>query len=372
MTSGGGVVEIFSTGRTMQAKRVCFTGPGKVEFESIDVEAPAENEVLIETLYTCISPGTERAHYLAEENTVTHDKPGRFYPGYSNIGRIAAVGPGVTQYRAGQTVATSIPHASHALFPVNPNVPMRKLASEFPAGRLFSPSKSIFPLPEGLSAERLKECATYCFSRVALHGVRRARLELGEAVLILGLGPIGLQCVQFAKMNGGFPVIAIDPAESRRDVARALGMDHGFANRAAFEQSGLFAPGGGPAVTIEATGLPEVIPEAFQLCGRNGRVILLGSTRGETRNVNFYTDVHKKGLTVIGVQAGTRPRHESLPGHWTAEDDQTLILKLIANGRIQCRPLITHEFPAARMAEAYELVRTDPKSIAVVLDWTNK
>ena len=356
----------------MQARRVCFVGPGKVDFDTVELESPADNEILIETLYTCISPGTERSHYLAEENTVTRDKPGPFYPGYSNIGRILQVGPGVDNLRVGQCVATALPHLSHAILPARAGGPQRKLASAVPAGRSFSPSKTIFPLAEGLDAQRLKECATYCFSRVALHGVRRARVELGEAVVVLGLGPIGLQCVQYAHLNGGFPVIGIDPTESRRKVATTLGMDHGFANVAELANSGLFAPGGGPAVTIEATGLPEVIPQAFQLCGRNGRVILLGSTRGETKNINFYTDVHKKGLTVIGVHAGTRPQHESVPGHWTAEDEQTLILKLIANGRVQCKPIITHEFPAAKVAQAYETVCRSTDAIAVVLDWTAK
>ncbi len=356
----------------MQARRVRFTGPGGVDFESIEVEMPIENEVLIETLYSCISPGTERSHYLAEENTVTRDRPGPFYPGYSNIGRVLQVGPGVDNLRVGQFVATALPHLSHAIFPARPGGPQRKLASAVPPGASFSPSKAIFPLADGLDSQRLKECSTYCFSRVALHGVRRARIELGEAVLILGLGPIGLQCVQYAHMNGGHPVIAVDPTASRRLVALAIGADYAFASAADFEKSGLFKAGSGPAVVIEATGLPEVIPQAFQLCGRNGRVILLGSTRGATHEVNFYTDVHKKGITVIGVHAGTRPTHESRPGHWTAEDEVTIILKLISNGRIRCGPLITHEFPAGKMADAYELVRNSPGALAVVLDWTAK
>lgn len=356
----------------MQARRVRFVGPRKVDLESFEVETPAENEVLIETLYTCISPGTERSHYLAEENAVTRDKPGPFYPGYSNIGRIAQVGPGVEGFRAGQLVATALPHLSHAIVPAQAGGPQRKLASAIPPGASFSPSKAMFALADGLTAERLMECATYCFSRVALHGVRRARVELGEAVVVLGLGPIGLQCVQYARMNGGFPVIGIDPTQSRRKVAQVLGMDHGFGSAAELAASGLFKAGAGPAVTIEATGLPEVIPQAFGISGRNGRVILLGSTRGETKNVNFYTDVHKKGISVIGVHASTRPLHESVPGNWNAEDDHRLILSLIGNGRINCRPLITHEFPSSRIAEAYEVVCTSPDAIAVVIDWTSK
>lgn len=356
----------------MQARRVRFNGPGKVDLETFEVETPVENEVLIETLYSCISPGTERSHYLAEENTVTRDKPGPFYPGYSSIGRIAQTGPGVDNLRVGQYVATALSHLSHAIVPARPGGPHRTLASALPAGRSFSPSKAVFPLADDLDAQRLQECATYCFSRVGLHGVRRARIELGEAVLVLGLGPIGLQCVQYSRINGGHPVIGIDPAANRRKVAQELGADHVFANAAEFAQSGLFKAGSGPAVVIEATGLPEVIPQAFQLSGRDGRVILLGSTRGETKSVNFYTDVHKKGLTVIGVHAGTRPVHESRAGHWTAEDEVNLILKLISNGRIRCRPFITHQFPAAKISEAYELVSRSPEALAVVIDWTAK
>ena len=124
-------------------------------------------------------------------------------------------------------------------------------------------------------------------------------------------------------------------------------------------------------MVIEATGRPEAIPQAFQYCARNGRVVILGSTRGETGQVNFYTGVHKKGVTVIGVHELTRPVHDGQPGNWTSSADAALLLRLIVAERLDCGPIVTHEFPAGRSAEAYRVVRESPEAIAVVLDWSD-
>src|SRR6185312_6254902 len=69
-----------------------FTARGKVSLEPVTVGEPDENQLLVETLYTAISPGTERAFLLAEPNTITQRKGFPFPPGYSNVGRVLAVG----------------------------------------------------------------------------------------------------------------------------------------------------------------------------------------------------------------------------------------------------------------------------------------
>jgi threonine dehydrogenase-like Zn-dependent dehydrogenase len=342
--------------------------------ESFEVDQPARNEVLIETLYTTISPGTERAHLLAEENTVTRDIGFPFQPGYSNVGRVLQTGADVRQLRPGQLVASSIPHVSHALLTVlgeNEGGPVRaRWKSDLPPEKSFGGSPAIWPLPEGLETDLQKGCSSYCFSRVGLHGVREARIELGEAVLILGLGPIGLHAAQHARLSGGLPVLAIDPSPARRKLAEKVGIDGTYADAATFVKSGHPLMTKGPAVVIEATGLPQVIPEAFKLCARNGRVMLLGSTRGLTQNVNFYTDVHKKGLVIYGVHASTHPKQESSPGRWTNADDDSVILRLICSRRIDCNSLITHQFGAGDAPEAYRTVTESPEALAVMLDWT--
>jgi threonine dehydrogenase-like Zn-dependent dehydrogenase len=217
----------------------------------------------------------------------------------------------------------------------------------------------------------LKGASIFSLSKVGLHAVRRARVELGEAVLVIGLGPIGLCAAQFARLQGAYPVIGLDPSPVRRAFAHARGLDAVFESADALRDAkGLF-PKGAPPVVIEATGKADVIPQSFQLCAKGGRVVLLGSTRGVTAQVNFYTDVHKQGLDVIGVHALTRPIHDSVPGNWTDWDDTRLILDLVSAERLDSMALVTHGFPAARAALAYQQVCDSPDAIAVVLDWRN-
>src|SRR5207302_5028910 len=101
-----------------QGIRVCWPEPRRAELEPFPVPDPKPGEVLIRTEVTLISPGTERAFFLGLPNAET-----RFptYPGYSNIGRVIALGEGVTSAAGGETlgvgdrVATAVNHASHAV-----------------------------------------------------------------------------------------------------------------------------------------------------------------------------------------------------------------------------------------------------------------
>ena len=377
----------------MLARRVVFTGSGEVELEDFELENPAQGEILIETLYTVISPGTERAALLAEPNTITRAKGFPFVPGYANVGRIIEVGDAAEPYRPGQLVATMLQHASHGLLPATtgpgllPEGYADKLGGSYSPNGPATPRHLIWPLADTLDADRQKASASFTISKVGLLGVRRARIELGESVLIMGLGAVGLSAAQYARLAGALPVLGLDPSPVRRKSAEAFGLDAVYGDgselasapvrRKSAEAFGLDAVYGdgselasAPAVVIEATGTPEAIPQAFQLCARNGRVVLLGSTRGVTSEVNFYTDVHLKGLTVLGAHELTRPVHESTAGDWTTWDDAGLVLRLIAAGRLDPARLVTHTLSADQAAEAYGVVRDAPDALLVLLDWT--
>ncbi|NJN84062.1 MAG: zinc-binding dehydrogenase [Caldilineaceae bacterium] len=128
--------------------------------------------------------------------------------------------------------------------------------------------------------------------------------------------------------------------------------------------------GRGPAVVIEATGYPDAIVSAFDLARPGGRVVLLGSTRGETDQVNFYRDVHKKGLVIIGAHDSTRPSVDSSAGWWTQLDDQRVAMRLLAAGRIQVASLITHRFKWCDVTASYELLKSwDLETLGMVLNW---
>ena len=181
----------------------------------------------------------------------------------------------------------------------------------------------------------LKKPFFFNLGAIALQGVRKARIELGEATLILGQGLIGLSAMQLSKLSGALPLIAADLTDSRLEISQSVGADYTFnpEDTDFSEQLSDTTKGNGPAVVIEATGHPDAISTALNVAGRDARVVLLASTRGETPNVNFYRDVHKKGLILYGAHNSIRPRQESSPNFWTLEADSLLLLSLIAQKR---------------------------------------
>lgn len=331
----------------MRGKRVVWPERAKVDIEEFEIPSLNDDEVLVESECTLISPGTERAFLLGLPNT-RGGFPSR--PGYSNIGRVIAVGKAITNCKIGERVASTGGHTSH--FVTEPN-------------RLIQMG----------SADLLAEEAVFFnLGAIALQGVRKARIELGETTLVLGQGLVGLLALQLARVSGAVPAIAADLTDSRLNVSKCIGADCTLNPEDAdfTEQLAAVTNGDGPAVVIEATGHPDAISTALDVAGWGARVIILASTRGETPNVNFYRDVHKKGLMLYGAHNSIRPRHETSPHFWTLEDDSRLLLSLIAQKRFSVAPLITHRVRGEEAPKAYQLLMAwNPELLGVVLQWSS-
>jgi 2-desacetyl-2-hydroxyethyl bacteriochlorophyllide A dehydrogenase len=328
----------------MEASRVCWPEQGRAVVEPFTPRAPGPGEVLVETEVSLISPGTERAFFLGLPNAQRQSFPS--YPGYCNIGRVAALGDGVESLQAGDRVASPLGHASHGIMRVD----------------------RCWPVPDGLGPER----AVYChLGAIALQGVRRARVELGESVMVLGLGLVGNLALQLAGRSGAQPLIGLDTDAGRREIAERCGADVCLDPSApdAVDAFARATGGSGAAVVIEATGSPEAVNDAFLYAGMHGRVVLLASTRGVTET-NFYRDVHKKGLAVYGAHNAARPPHDSSPGFWTAGDDTRTVLRLLAAGRLHVDPLTTETLPSREAARAYEWLASWRKDLlGILLRW---
>ena len=352
----------------MRARRVVFRSRGETRVEPFEIGSPEPDQVLVEMLYTAISPGTERAFLFAEPGTTTARKGFPFQPGYSGVARVIAVGSSVTRFAIGQTVASLFPHVSHVLMPdtIGPGFAPEKyryaFVSPIAGDGAFVPLHYLWPLDDGLDTARLKASAAFNIAGVGVTGARYARVELGESVVVLGLGPVGLLAAWAAKASGGYPVTGVDPLEPRRRMASRLGVDHALAS--VDEDPRLYR------IVIEATGRPEAFALALKRCKPGGRVVLLGSTRGLVESIDVYNDVHRKGVEIIGAQVLTRPMMDSAPGRWTAWDENSLVLRLIADGRLDLAPLVETEIPAARAADAYDLLTRAPDALGALLDWT--
>ena len=331
----------------MKGQRVIWPDRAKVDIETFDLPTIKDDEVLVATECTLISPGTERAFLLGLPNA-RGNYPSR--PGYSNIGRVVEVGKNVNGYVVGDRVATTQGHTSH--YVASPNRLLKVETSDAPA----------------------EEMVFFNLSAIALQGMRKARIELGEPTLVLGQGLIGLLALQLSKMSGSIPVIAADLTDSRLELSKSIGADYilnpedtDFSERLASATMGK-----GPVVVIEATGHPDAISTALSVAGWGARIVLLASTRGETPSVNFYRDVHKKGLIIYGAHNSIRPRQESSPNFWTSEDDSRLMLSLIAQRRFIVAPMISHRVPGHDAPKAYQLLMEwNPGLLGVVLQWNS-
>jgi L-iditol 2-dehydrogenase len=324
----------------MEGRRVVWVERGRAELETFAVPEPKPGQVLIESEVTLISPGTERAFFLSLPNA-----QGRFpgTPGYCCAGRVAALGEGVEGLEVGERVVAATNHCSHSL----------------------ARAGQVWKVPEGLEPE---QAAFFNLGAIALQGVRKARVELGESTAVVGLGLIGNLALQLARLQGALPAIGVDPDAWRREVAMACGADR-CEDPTAEGASERLAAEGGPAVVIEATGHAEPVNDAFAMAGHHARVVLLASTRGVTET-NFYRDVHKKGLTVLGAHAHVRPATESSPGYWTQSEDVATVLRLLAAGRLQVAPLTSKVFAWADAPKAYDILASWRKDLlGMLIDW---
>jgi len=330
----------------MRGRRIVWPAPGRAELEDFEVPAPTADSVLIETHASVVSAGTEKAWLLAKPNTSQ-----RFpqYPGYSAAGRVLAVGANVKGLRPGErVVAYHSNHASHAV--KDPRDLVRIEDDAIPAA----------------------EAAFVVIAAMSLQGVRKARLELGESVAVMGLGLLGLFATQLARMSGALPVIALDLAEERRRLALQLGADHALSPLAADFATCFQALTAGPGanVVIEVTGSTPAMRQALACVAPQGRVVALGCSREPANDIDFYRDVHRTGVVIIGAHNLVRPAHDSSPGHWTMRDDMRALVRLLGASRLRVRPLIAEQVPPEQAPAVYRrLVETASPPLGVVFLW---
>ena len=145
---------------------------------------------------------------------------------------------------------------------------------------------------------------------IGAHGVRRADVQPGEFVLVVGAGPIGLGVMEFARIAGA-QVIALDINEQRLDFCKAkLGVAHTINALApdVTEQLRAITNGDMPTVVIDATGSQKAILNAFQYLAHGGRFVLVGLQKGE---INFsHPEFHKREATLMSSRNATRQDFE--------------------------------------------------------------
>ncbi len=334
----------------MDAQKVVFTGANEVELQGFDfdVTALAPHEVAIKPHYTLISPGTELACLTGIESSVRLP----FTPGYAGCGEVIATGAEVRGHAPGDLVFSYTPHASHVK-----------------AGALVA------RVPEGLD---LRLAVFARMAAVSITALRVSDAELGDRVAVWGLGLVGNLAAQLFTL-AGCDVIGIDLSPRRRELAKQCGVRHVLDGAQDVVAAVRDLTGGEMCSTVvEATGAPAVGARAAEVAGKLGEVILVGSPRGEyTGDITaLLNQIHlwQNGCVTFKGAHEWRYRIPRDPGGHTKhslERNVDILLALIAEGRLQVEPLLTHVLPPSECGAAYAGLR-DRKDeyLGVVFDWT--
>lgn len=331
----------------MKSKKIVFVQKHKAELHEVDVPELEENEVLTEMEYTVVSGGTERANIMAMPNAGGDKFPKSL--GYCGVGRVMRIGSSVASVAVGDRVL--VYHGNHMKYNVTPDIKVTRVEDD-----------TVSSL----------DAAFVIIASMGLGGVRKLEIELGESAMVMGLGLLGMFAVQFLRLSGAYPVIAADLNPARRELALRLGADYALDPSAPdfVEQVKAVTKGNGVRATVEVTGVSAAMKQALECASWMGRISLLGCTRVSDCSVDYYQQVHRPGVKLIGAHNFIRPKVESYPHHWTHHDDCKAILDMIGAGRVQVAPIVSRVVSPEDCTEIYNQLCDDPAfPIGTVFDW---
>jgi threonine dehydrogenase-like Zn-dependent dehydrogenase len=198
---------------------------------------------------------------------------------------------------------------------------------------------------------------------IALNGILDAQINVGEVVAVFGAGVVGLICCCLARLSGA-TVIAVDVRQSRLEHATACA-DLFFHQDAAL-QIKRHTKNRGADVVIEATGSDVALNEAIRSVVYSAHVVSLGFYQNNAQGLYLGEEFHHNRFSTVCSQIfAVNP---ALSYRWDVPRLERTIMELQHAGKLALMPLITHEFPFERAAEAYRLLEEHPEeAVQVVL-----
>lgn len=339
-----------TTGReqTVLANRAAvMTELEKIEIREVPAPQPAPHEavVRVEAVGVC---GSDTAYYRRGrigDWVVT----GPIVLGHEAAGQVVEVGDEVVGIQVGDRVA------------IEPGTPCRQ-CDECRAGRyhlcpdlvfLATPpydgalvelmaidARNLYVMPDAMTYE---EGALLEPLSVGIWGCRRAGLEAGDDVLVTGGGPVGLLAAAAARAFGAATVTVTDPSEFRLGMARDMGFD---------VESSAAPPTRTFDVLLECSGAPGVLGQAMGRLRPAGRAAMIGLSKEEALALPLsQLNVNELTLSLVNRYNNTWP----------------LALSLVASGRVDVTPLVTHHFGLAETADALTLGSRVADSVKAVI-----
>jgi predicted dehydrogenase/threonine dehydrogenase-like Zn-dependent dehydrogenase len=361
---------------------------GKTQVVEVPEPAPSPGSVLVANGASAISSGTERSvvasgsgslaaraiknptlvaqtlkhareHGVREtigavRGAVAQDNP----LGYSSAGTVLDTGGNPTLHVGQRVACGGAGRANHAEI-------------------VSVPANLVVPVPESVS---MRDASFAAIGAIALQGVRRAEPSLGDRVVVVGLGLLGLITVQ-ALRAAGAPVAGVEPVEKRRELARELGAELVLSPAEAEQAIAAWTGGAGAdAVVITASAKSgELVNQAVRMLRRKGRVVPVGDVALEFDRAALY---EREADVLISTSYGPGrydPSYEEggldypLPYvRWTAGRNMEEYLRLVAAGLVRMDSLVELEVPIDRAADAYAALSGDAPPAAAVLTYPER
>lgn len=333
----------------MKSQTLTFSAPRQIEIVERELPPLGAEEVLVQTTVSAISPGTEMLVYRGQCPTLNdpHDPFSSkiAYPtvyGYACVGRVLETGKQVNKALRDKLVFGFQPHASH----------------------FIAPHSSLIPLPQDCSPQ------TACFlpnAETAVNLVQDAAPILGERVLVLGQGIVGLLVAALLRQFPLERLVTTDFYPLRRAASQALGVDFCLdAGRPGLDAAIREILPSGADLTLEVSGSPLALHTAIEHTTFSGRIVI-GSWYGQkTAAIPLGGKFHRSRIQILSSQVSTiRPE---LSGRWDKSRRFGVVWDTLA--KIQPEQWITHRFSLEKAADAYRLLDEHPQdAIQVLLEY---
>jgi 2-desacetyl-2-hydroxyethyl bacteriochlorophyllide A dehydrogenase len=338
----------------MESQALYFAAPQQVAVQSEPLSAPAFGQLLVQTIISAISPGTELLIYrgqapadLSKDDTIAALAGDFSFPlkyGYAAVGRVLELGRGVAPEWEGRLVFAFHPHESHFL--ATPDELLRLPADLTPEDAVFFPN--------------METAETFLLDGQPL---------MGEQVAIFGQGIVGLLLTALLSRWPLSSLVTLDLYPKRRLLSESLGA-HLSLDPSAPEATARLAAalqGSGPYpgadLSYEISGNPAALDQAIAATGFSGRVVI-GSWYGLKRSdLNLGGRFHRSRVRLIGSQVSSIA--PELTGRWNKARRYHTTWQMLA--QVKPARFITHRFPIAQAAQAYDLIDRHTEDVIQVI-----
>lgn len=336
---------------------------GDVRYEAIARPEPGPGEVLVQVGF-CGVCGSDIPRVFTKG---TYHFP--TVCGHEFAGTVAALGPGVEDYRPGDRVAVFPLLWCGKCGPCEKGQYVQCVNYDYLGSRsdggfaeyVAAPRQNLVRVPDAVT---LEEAAMTEPAAVALHALRRGGgCSVGETVAIFGIGPIGLMAAQWARAMGASQVILCDILPEKLALAQALGFQHTVNSREtdAVQAIEALTSGDGAHLCIEAAGVPQTTSQALKAVRRGGRMVLLGNPSAEvTFPARLISQAMRREVTIVGTW---NSEYSAVGG----DDDWRTALEAMASKKLDLLPLITHRVSLKSGADALRMIRDQSEFSSKVL-----